>query len=86
MSDWTPGWFRLGSIYTPLNAVYHLTEALHVHVSAVWMKMNGRFHDDEITNAVNQMTAVPYTVVSLHVELELSTHILVSVISVTRAC
>ena len=33
--------------------------------------MNGRFHDDEITNAVNQMTAVPYTVVSLHVELEL---------------
>ena len=44
MSDWTPGWFRLGSIYTPLNAVYHLTEALHVHVSAVWMKMNGRFH------------------------------------------
>ena len=48
--------------------------------------MNGRFHDDEITNAVNQMTAVPYTVVSLHVELELNTHILVSVISVTRAC
>ena len=31
-----------------------------------------RFPDDEITNAVNQMTAVPYTVLCLH--MNLTTH------------